>query len=245
MAVASVLLAAGWLFPEKLSGLKPVSTTEAQVRAFLGGIKTNSNYNIISPDSPQIAMDFCLVLPPANLFSRDGLLATRQEVLRFGGFNPGGTLESKYASLGNSWTFGKAIAGGWFSLNDLGVDSGKMSAALHNPKIDSWMKLRFQLCQFQCSNDGTNYTVGQVNSMILGQLRLLRDVNCLDLVDREKNHPATFRVAGSFRRSLRGPSATAELARHARVVLHARLAGASRHLLRPCRAGNSWRSGQD
>jgi len=71
-------------------------------------------------------------------------------------------------------------------LNDLGVDSGKMSAALHNPKIDSWMKLRFQLCQFQCSNDGTNYTVGQVNSMILGQLRLLRDVNCLDLVDREK-----------------------------------------------------------
>ena len=245
MAVASVLLAAGWLFPEKLSGLKPVSTTEAQVRAFLGGIKTNSNYNIISPDSPQIAMDFCLVLPPANLFSRDGLLATRQEVLRFGGFNPGGTLESKYASLGNSWTFGKAIAGGWFSLNDLGVDSGKMSAALHNQKIDSWMKLRFQLCQFQCSNDGTNYTVGQVNSMILGQLRLLRDVNCLDLVDREKNHPATFRVAGSFRRSLRGPSATAELARHARVVLHARLAGASRHLLRPCRAGNSCRSGQD
>ena len=186
LLVCLALILVSQFFQERFDGLKPVSTTEAQVRAFLGSIKTNSNNNIISTGSPWIAMDFCLVLPPANLFSQDGLLATRQEVLRFGGFNTGGTLDSKYTSLGNSWTFGKAIAGGWFSLNDLGVDSGKMSAALHNPKLDTWMKLRFQLSQFSCSSDGAKYTVEQINSMILGQLRLLRDVNCLNLVGRER-----------------------------------------------------------
>ena len=191
--LALMLVLNGLLFFRSawMGGLKPVNVTEAEVRAFLGGITTNKNPIIHNtqrsyPGDPVVALDNCLVLPPANLFSPSALLAARQEVLRSGGFNPGGTLDSKYGSLGNSWTIGKAIAAGWFSLNDLGVDSGKMSEALHNPKLDSWRKIHFQLCQFQCSNDGTNYTVGQVNSLILAQLRLLRDVNCLDLVEREK-----------------------------------------------------------
>ena len=41
MGMSSLLLAAGWLFSERLSGMKPVNLTETQVRAFLNDVKPN------------------------------------------------------------------------------------------------------------------------------------------------------------------------------------------------------------
>jgi RNA polymerase sigma-70 factor (ECF subfamily) len=175
-----------------LSGLEPVSVTETEVRAFLGGITTYRNPIINNtqrsyPGDPTIALDFCLVLPPTNLFSPDGLQATRQEVLRAAGFNPGGTLESKYERLANSWLLGKAMVGGWLSLDELGVDSSQMSESLHNPKPYGW-KLEFMLVREKAWSwvDGKRWDVERINDFTLNQLRWLRDVNCLDLVDREK-----------------------------------------------------------
>jgi len=178
-------------FRARLDGLKTVNVSGTQVRALLGSITTNLNPIVNHtqrsyPGDPLTALD-CLVLPPTNLFSPNGLQATRQEILRASGFDPHGSLESKYERLANSWLLEKALVGGWFSLDQLGVDSSQMSEAWHNPKVYDW-KLEFRLAHEEAwsSVDNKGWDVERINDFTLNQLRWLRDVNCLDLVDREK-----------------------------------------------------------
>jgi RNA polymerase sigma-70 factor (ECF subfamily) len=171
----------------RLDGLKTVNVSEAQVRAALAGFGQASDGSSLSNGLYQF-LCFGLVLPATNLFSSDGLQATRQEVFKAAGFDPHGALESKYERIGNAWLLGKALAGGWFSLNELGVDSGQMSEAFHHSNQYGW-GLHFMLAQQRYSNEGKNCTVEQVDSLILAQLRLLQDVKCLDLVERAKIIP--------------------------------------------------------
>jgi RNA polymerase sigma-70 factor (ECF subfamily) len=191
LAVASVLLAAGWLFSEKLSGMKPVSVTETQVRAFLGSITTNQNPIINNtqrsyPGDPIVGLDNCMVLPPTNLFSPDGLLATHQAILMAAGFNPGRALGSQYERLGNAWLLDKALVGGWLSLGELDLDAGKISEALHHPKSYGWTGFMLVRENAWSWVDNKGWEVERIDDLTLNQLRFLQIINCLDLVGREK-----------------------------------------------------------
>ena len=185
--LALMLVLSGLLFfrPAWMEGVKPVNVTDAQVRTTLAGFAQASDGYSVSNGLNQY-LSFGFVLPPTNLFSPAVLQATRQEVFKAAGFDPHGDLESKYERLGNAWLLGKAVTGGWISFDELGVVPSQMSEALHNPELESWRKLQFGLAHRQCSYEGTNYLVEQADSLILAQLRVLRDMNCLDLVDREK-----------------------------------------------------------
>lgn len=191
IGVSAALMLAGMLlrflpsaWVASLDGLKPVSVTEAQVRASLARFGQSSDGYSLSNGLTQF-LCYGLVLPPTNLFSTDVLSATRHEVFNAAGFDPHGEWESKYGDIGNAWLLGKALTGGWLNFDELGVVPDQMAQAWHNPKPYGW-KFHFELSHRQGSNAGTNYTVEQVDSLILAQLRLLRDVKCLDLVNREK-----------------------------------------------------------
>ncbi len=170
--------------PAWMEDVKPVNVTEAEVRTTLAGFGQASDGYSLSNGLNQF-LGYGFALPPTNLFAPDVLHATRQEVFKAAGFDPHGALESKYERLGNARLLGKAVTGRWISFDEVGVVPSQMSEALHNPKPYGW-KFHFELAHRQCSNEGTNYMVEQADSLILAQLCLLRDVNCLDLVEREK-----------------------------------------------------------
>jgi RNA polymerase sigma-70 factor (ECF subfamily) len=186
--LALMLVLNGLLFfrPAWMGGLKPVNVTEAEVRAFLGGITTNKNPIIHNtqrsyPGDPVVALDNCLVLPPTNLFSPDGLLAARQVVLRAAGFDPHGALESKLSSLEDAWLLEKAMMNGWISYADLGVTSAQAAAHLRSfPESPVWHFMRRMSLE-----DGKEMDVTRIDELPLAQLRWLREVNCVDMVDRK------------------------------------------------------------
>ena len=191
MAVSLSLLATIWLFPEKLSGQKPVSVTETEVRAFLGTIHTNPNpvingSQLGDPGNPLDALYWCLVLPPTNLFSAEGLQAARQEVIRASGLNPQRERESKILTLDFYPLLDKAMAGGWVNWNDVGLNPQDVTIYFHQHiKTNGWnFTLSFEKAWSWVDNQGCD--VERINDLTLNKLRWLRDVDCLDLVDRAK-----------------------------------------------------------
>ena len=190
MGVSLILLGTVWLFPEKLSGQKPVSVTEAQVRAFLNDTTPNPNP---SPrkyrfNDSAMALWNCLVLPPTNLFSAEGLGAMRAEVLLNSGLTPQIKEEWKPAWLCNSPQVKRAIGGGWIGWDDVNLKPRDVAEFLHgNQKAN---ELQFTL-EFLLTHEkawswvgNRGWDVERVGYPTLVQLRWLRDVNCLDLVDR-------------------------------------------------------------
>jgi len=166
-----------------LSGLEPVSATETEVRAFLDDIPPNPHPN--SFDSPVLALSTCLVLPPTNLFSPDGLQATCQEVFHAAGLNAQGEKQSKLLAFGDRWLLHKAMVGGWVDWNDVGLNPQDATVYFHHLKTNEW---QFMLSREKAWSwvDNKGWDVERINDFTLNQLRWLRDVNCLDLVDREK-----------------------------------------------------------
>ena len=152
--------------PAWLSNVKTVTVTKAQVRASLASFGHESDGDSLSNGLTQF-LYYGFVLPPTNLFAPEVIQAVRKDVFKAAGFDPDGTLESKYERLGNAGLLGKAVAGGWISFDEVGVAPSQMSEALHNPKPYGW-KFHFELAHRQCSYEGTNYMVQQVDSLVLG-----------------------------------------------------------------------------
>jgi len=171
-----------------LSGLKPVSVTETEVRAFFDDIPPNPDPNRF--DSPVLALVTCRVLPPTNLFSPEGLRAMRDDVAGRGGFDSLKQSDSRAQAIFNAFLPRRAVANGWISWSDLAMQPSEAAAFLRTNRFRmyspdkwdnfltrgeswSWVKQeRFKVMRIQA--DGVT------------QLRLLRALNCLDLIDREK-----------------------------------------------------------
>jgi len=195
MALASLLLAVGWLFPERLSGLKPVNLTEAQVRAFLAMSTTNPNPVIgheqkFYPYDPSMALFDCLVVPSTNLFSPEGLRGMRDTVAENGGFDL-----MKSQGRPAQWVFGAplarhAVADGWISWDDLGIRPSDSAAVLRTNRWmyppGKWEDYFLARCEAWSWVKQESFEAKRIQLDGVTQLRLLRDVNCLDLVDREK-----------------------------------------------------------
>jgi RNA polymerase sigma-70 factor (ECF subfamily) len=179
--------------PPWMGGLKPVHATEAQVRAFLNDTTPNPDRKKFKPNSPALALFTCLVLPSTNLYSPAGLRVMRDEVAGDLGFEfwkksirPG-----HEAWVLNAPLVREAVSDGWISWSDLGIQPAEAAASLRAntvPQVyppDKW-DCFLTRCQSWSWVKEEKFDVMRIQSDGLAQLRLLRSINCLDLVDREK-----------------------------------------------------------
>ena len=194
IGASMVLMLAGMILqfwrPAWMNGLKPVSATEAEVRASLGNIGTNPNSiqnhtQRSYPGDSIVALSSCLVLPPTNFFTANSLLAVHQEVFRAVALNVQGGEEGRLSAFEHSWLLHKAMAGGWVGWDDVGLKPQDATVFFHHLKTNEWW---FMLSREEAWSwvKSERFTVERINDFTLNQLRWLRDVNCLDLVDREK-----------------------------------------------------------
>jgi RNA polymerase sigma factor (sigma-70 family) len=174
--------------PAWMEGLKTVSVTEAQVRAFLNDTTPNLNPTKNKPNSPRLALCTCLFLPPTNLFSPDGLRAMRDEVAGIGGFEV-----KRTQAWRAQWVFidalaRRAVAVGWISWDDLGIQPADSAASLRTDRLYSPDKWDYFLDRRQAWSwvKQERFNALRIQSDGVAHLQLLRAVNCLDLIDRER-----------------------------------------------------------
>jgi hypothetical protein len=189
-ALMFIILGFKWLYPAALSGLKPVSVTEAQVRAFLNDSTPNPDPKKFKFNSPGLALFTCLVLPPTNLFSAEALRAMRNEVMGGKGFDSSRQSPGRADGVFGGPLPRHAVAEGWISWVDLNIrpeDAGANLRTNHFRRFspDNWdyFLTREQSWSWVKSE---GYPVLRIGSDGLAQLRLVRAVNCLDLTDRER-----------------------------------------------------------
>lgn len=177
--------------PPWIDGKKPVSITEAQVRTFLsGGVTTNPNPIINNRQqgylgAPTTALDFCLVLPPKDLFSQSSIQAMQHELFRACGININTHKLDRLRSFEHAWLLHKSMAGGWLSWADVGLEPQEATAHFQKLKPNDW-QFRMPKRKAWSWVDNQGWDVERMGDFTLNQLRWLRGVNCLDLVDREK-----------------------------------------------------------
>jgi RNA polymerase sigma-70 factor, ECF subfamily len=171
-----------------LSGLEPVSVTETEVRAFFNDIPPNPGPNRF--DSPVLALSTCLVLPPTNLFSPEGLRAMRDDVAGSGGFDSLKQSDSRAQAIFNAPLLRRAVAGGWISWSDLAMQPLEAAAFLRTNRFRMYSSDKWD--NFLTRGESRSWVkqerfeVMRIQSDGVTQLRLLQAVNCLDLIDREK-----------------------------------------------------------
>jgi len=169
---------------EWLDEPKPVNVSEAAVRAFLNDTTPNPNPNKFKLNSPETALSGCLVLPPTNLFTSESLSAARSEIFGSAGFNPRGDESQRLSPFRGAWLMHKAMEGGWIDWNIVGLNPAAAMKYFHHLNTGDWQfRLASEKAWSWVYNKG--WDVERVNDFTLNQLRWLRDVNCLDLVDRE------------------------------------------------------------
>jgi hypothetical protein len=190
-ALPIIILTAVPLFrPTFLRSLTPVNLTEAQVRAFLATISSNTMTGRQPENSPMTALwlpDGFFDFPPTNLFNAEGLETMRQSVFRFAGLlstngtpgkiNPGFVFNQGWLS--------RALEGGWISWDDLGPKPEDVSGFVRTPGISAPPASQGQ---YILANERSwswvyqeSFDVQRITLLGLDQLRVMRDVNCLPI----------------------------------------------------------------
>jgi RNA polymerase sigma factor (sigma-70 family) len=183
--------------PAWMEGMKPVSVTEAQVRAFLNDTMPFPDRKEFKFNSPTLALFTCLVLPSTNLFSPAGLQAMRNEVAAGNGFDmTGKAFETLRQNSGRAQAISfssmvrDAVVYGWISWSDLGLQPAEAAAALRTNRFqlyspDQWDHLLTRCAAWSWVKE-QKFDVMRIQSDGITQLRLLQAIHCLDLTDREK-----------------------------------------------------------
>ena len=195
VAISLALLTLVAMHPPWLEGLKSVDVTEVEVRAFLGNIGPNPNPIINHtrrsyPGDPDGALFSCLVLPSTNLFSVEGLRGMRDAVAENGGFAALKTNTWRAQAVYNFPLLRRAVVGGWISWNDLAIQPADSAVAIRADRSrmyspDKWDHFLSRGYSWSWVKK-EKFNVMRIKDYGLAELRFLRDVNCLDLVDREK-----------------------------------------------------------
>jgi RNA polymerase sigma-70 factor (ECF subfamily) len=182
------------LFPStwmaRLDGLKPVSISEEQVRAFLNDTTPNRDPKKFKSNSAYLALLTCLALPPTNLFSPEGLRAMRDEVAENETFNSLRKSERRMQTILRSSVAKRALEVGWIGWGDINLQPREVGEYIHRNQQDNELQFTLELLLTRERAwswvDNQGWDVERVGHFSLTQLRWLRYVNGLDLVDREK-----------------------------------------------------------
>ncbi|MGO8699550.1 MAG: sigma-70 family RNA polymerase sigma factor [Limisphaerales bacterium] len=202
---ASVVLMAASLSleywqPSGLDGLKPISITEVQVHEFLSLVSTNPNplfaTNIGGMKvhtqkgfiwDPDMALFTCMLLPETNLFTSRGLQMMHKSI--FNGVDPQAQDKSRNLWLCEAPLAKRALLVGWIGWPDLNLTPEDVSKEIHQGKFhEIEFKYDYLLVRGSAWSwvENKRWDVMRANEMTLTQLRWLREVSCLDLVDRER-----------------------------------------------------------
>lgn len=171
--VAVLLGALLFLRLPRMGGLKPVDVAESEIRAALA--------ELASDERLTHGWYYSFVLPPTNLFATAGLQAMRQKIFREAGFDA----QLDKATQLDRATYPplvKAIAAGWVSWENIGLTPDEMAKYLRPTQEAEWC---YSLRQLQYYRDGKPLTVPFLTELTLWQFRWLRDLNRLDMADRE------------------------------------------------------------
>lgn len=190
-----------------LDGLKPVSATEAQVRAFISLVNTNPNPTIKQTANgreemtrkgfewePFIPLSTCLVLPETNLFTPHGLQVMRDTIIGSDDFETWRKVpqpQRVQRILFNSQSY-RALLDNWVTWQDLGLQPADCEAYLHTNRNgfqpyerNNWDRF-FSRGESWSWVKSERFPVLRIQSWGVVELRFLRTVNSLDLIDREK-----------------------------------------------------------
>jgi RNA polymerase sigma-70 factor (ECF subfamily) len=187
--------------PAWMEGLKSVNVTEAQVREFFSLVNTNPNPLVKQTIGgrevmtrkgfewdPSMPLFTCLVLAETNFFTARGLQAMHTEV--FSGLTPknGGGSDNYWLSVAP--LVKRAIIEGWIGWDDVKITPQTVGEYIRQNPKDTGLQFQFEFLLSRARAwswvDNTGWDVQRAGEYTLSQLRWLRAVNCLDLVDREK-----------------------------------------------------------
>jgi RNA polymerase sigma factor (sigma-70 family) len=188
------MIALSWRTP-LLSQLHPVSITEAQVREAFANYAAHSNHTNSLSKGLVYALSFNFVLPPTNLMTPEALQAIASEVSTHIGFPVAATNHSNLERL-DRFLLALPLAHGWFGANGIGLDSKAVARDLKQSGTNEWKFGVLALSLRQCNYDGESFSMVQLDTRSLAQLRWLRDQNSLDFVERERliNHLVSLQV---------------------------------------------------
>jgi RNA polymerase sigma factor (sigma-70 family) len=174
--------------PIWLSGMKPVSVTEAEVRAFLNDVGPYPDRKKNRHNSLCVAAFNCLVLPSTNLYTAEGLRAAREDLFRDSGFNPNANPLRQVESYWYALAVHRALVAGWLRWEDLGFKPEELKAYLRTNQFGQGDGLQQMLTRVESWSwvKSERYTAMRLEVGGLSQLRWLRDIHCLDLIDREE-----------------------------------------------------------
>ena len=190
LMVCAGLVGTAWLFSERLSGMKPIAVTETQVRAFLNDTGPNPNPKVAKFNEADLAVFACLVLPPTNLYSPEGLRQMREQVTSGCGFASVKQNGWHALAVGEVPMTSVPLLDGWITWDDLGLTSQACAEYLHQNK--SANASRFATGRILTPEnawswvDQKHWQVNRLNLYTFNTLRWLRALNCLDLVDRDE-----------------------------------------------------------
>ena len=190
-AVAAVTILVGvaaqkWLpYFSWLADVRSISVSESEIRAFLGRIDPNPDPHKIRSDSPEVALSFCLVLPPTSLFTPERYAAARGRIFEKTTFQPQFTTDQKLRALRNSWYLHKAMEAGWITWNDVGLQPEQVTEYFHRLDPKEW-QFTFVRREAWSWVKEQRFEAERISDFTLNQLRWLHGVNCLDIVDRPK-----------------------------------------------------------
>jgi RNA polymerase sigma-70 factor (ECF subfamily) len=207
IGLSLAITAATKFFPaemERLNGLKPVAVTDAQVHEFMSLVSTNPNPlvpKVLSNGEkgftqksfewdPAMALLTCLVVPDAGMFPATNWQAVLDDIAGGDGFESWRQSPYRVQGITGAPLPRRALAENIISFSDLNLSPSDLHDYLHTNRFKQYQPEHWDYFLARGESwswvKGERFKVLRITSDGVTQLRLLRAVNCLDLVDREK-----------------------------------------------------------
>ncbi len=184
-----------WLKPPWLEGMKPVSVTEAQVRDAFANYTADSRRKNSLNNGLSYALSFNFVLPPTSLMSPTTLQAIKGTITKDVGFEADSPNHSNLERL-DRFLLALPLANDWFGGVEGGFDRAEVARMQKQHGAYEWQFGVLSLSQRSCHLEGNNFSLAQLDSRAVAQLRWLRDQGSLDFVDRARlvDHTVSLQV---------------------------------------------------
>ncbi len=207
IGLSLAITAATKFFPaemERLNGLKPVAVTDTQVHEFMSLVSTNPNPlvpKVLSDGEkgftqksyewdPAMALLTCLVVPDAGMFPAMNWQAVLDDIAGGDGFETWRQSPYRVQRITGAPLPRRALAENIISFSDLNLSPSDLHDYLHTNRFKQYQPEHWDYFLARGESwswvKSERFKVLRITSDGVTQLRLLRAVDCLDLVDREK-----------------------------------------------------------
>lgn len=180
-----VLIGLNSFKPPWLDGLKPVSITESQVRSAFTDYAAHRDHPNSLSKGLVYALSFNFVLPATNLMTPEAIQAIAADISTHVGFSVAATNRSNLERL-DRYLLALPLASGWFNGNGFGLNPNEVARDSNQRGNNEWKFGVLSLSQRQCNSDGGSFSMVQLDTRSLAQLRWLRDQNSLNFVERDR-----------------------------------------------------------